>query len=111
MTRNTGRAQCAHTADPCNKVTQGRTGAQHGFRQALERLLPGHEFADARLEPPLGDVAELEAEAAQDAPQAELEVVQPGLQLLARDQQGPDLLRMSGDMRNWTEATGRTGRP
>ena len=20
MTRNTGRAQCAHTADPCNKV-------------------------------------------------------------------------------------------
>src|SRR5215211_4307657 len=25
MTRNTGRAQCAHTADPCNKAAQSHT--------------------------------------------------------------------------------------
>src|SRR3954452_13022806 len=25
MTRNTGRAQCVHTADPCNKVSQRST--------------------------------------------------------------------------------------
>ncbi len=26
MTRNTGRAQCARTADPCNKVPDGASG-------------------------------------------------------------------------------------
>ena len=28
MTRNTGRAQCAHTADPCNKVHPDATSAE-----------------------------------------------------------------------------------
>jgi hypothetical protein len=28
MTRNTGKAQCAHTADPCNKVPPSPTSRQ-----------------------------------------------------------------------------------
>ena len=38
--------------------------------QALEGRLAGHEFVHTCLEPALTDLAELEAEAPQDAPQA-----------------------------------------
>jgi hypothetical protein len=30
MTRNTGRAQCVHIADPCNKVAAGATVRFYG---------------------------------------------------------------------------------
>jgi hypothetical protein len=81
-------------------ATQGGTGAQHGFRQALERPLPGHHLANPRLEASLGNLSELETKAAQDPAQAALKVIPPGLQLLARDQQGSDLLRR--DVLAWT---------
>ena len=45
-------------------------GTQHWLGQALEGRLAGHELVHTRLEPALTDLAELEAEAAQDAPQA-----------------------------------------
>ena len=41
MTRNMGRAQCAHTANPCNKATSER--AEEEARR-LARQNPGHEF-------------------------------------------------------------------
>ncbi len=47
MTRNTGRAQCAHTADPCNKAVldgthEGAFRQRHpGFRPANhDQVLP-----------------------------------------------------------------------
>jgi hypothetical protein len=33
MTRNAGRAQCAHTADPCNKASQKATSSATSPRQ------------------------------------------------------------------------------
>ena len=50
MIRNTGRAQCAHTADPCNKAAGAQKRIEHhvaGLGEALDqrpedvdRLLP-----------------------------------------------------------------------
>ena len=37
MTRNTGRAQCAHTADPCNKAVTDIIG----IRNADTHATPG----------------------------------------------------------------------
>jgi hypothetical protein len=37
MTRNTGRAQCAHTLDPCNKMYQRPDGHHERRGEAVDR--------------------------------------------------------------------------
>jgi hypothetical protein len=54
--------------------------------------MAGGELPDPGREPALADLAHLEAEAAQDAADAELDVPQLGLQQLASDQQRAHLL-------------------
>jgi hypothetical protein len=55
--------------------------------------LAGRQFPDASHEPALAHRADLEAEAAQDAADAELEVQELALQELAPSQERPGLLR------------------
>ena len=57
------------------------------------RLLAKAELANPGGEPTLAHPADLQPKATQDAPDAQLDVQELGLQELAPDQQGPDLLR------------------
>lgn len=50
------------------------------------------EFANSRFKAPAADFPDLETKASQDASDAELHIQQLGLQQLAADKQGPNLL-------------------
>src|SRR3954463_3245474 len=65
---------------------------QHGLRDPLQHRVTRDQRAYPRRELPFADLAHLEPEAAQKTPQTELHVAHLGLQLLARDQQRPNLL-------------------
>jgi hypothetical protein len=72
--------------------SQCLVGLQHGLRDALQHGMTCHQGAHPRRKLPFADLAHLEPEAAQKTPQAELHVAHFGLQLLARDQERPNLL-------------------
>ena len=63
-----------------------------GSIDPLQHRLAGDQLADPRREPALAHLADLQPEAAQNAPDAQLDVQQLALQQLAPDQQRPDLL-------------------
>jgi hypothetical protein len=67
--------------------------AQHRLDHPLEHRLAGDQLPDPRREAALADGADLEAEVAQQAADAELDIKQLALQELAPGEQGPDLLR------------------
>src|SRR3712207_4379726 len=70
------------------------------FSRRSPGLALAGSLADACLEPPRRDLAELEAEAAQDAPRTELEVVQPGLHCLCATSKAR--ISCTGNVSAWT---------
>jgi hypothetical protein len=72
--------------------SQCLAGLQHGLGDPLQHRVTRDQRAHPRRKLPFADLAHLEPEATQKTPQAELYVAHLGLQLLARDQQRPNLL-------------------
>src|SRR5262249_604983 len=66
---------------------------KHRLSNALQRGLTCHQFPNPRFKRLARHLADLQAEAAQDSPNAQFHVQQPSEKLLARNQQRPDLLR------------------
>src|SRR6516164_2044089 len=65
---------------------------KHRLSNALQRGLTCHQFPNPRFKRLAGHLPDLQAEAAQDAPNAQFHIYQPPQKLLARNQQRPDLL-------------------
>src|SRR6516162_4915358 len=66
---------------------------KHRLSNALQRGLTCHQFPNPRFKRLAGHLPDLQAEAAQDAPNAQFHIQQPSEKLLARNQQPSDLLR------------------
>jgi hypothetical protein len=66
---------------------------QHGLGDLLKHCMSSNEVADARFKRVIGHLANLQAETSENAADAELDVPEFVLQLLARHQQGTHLLR------------------
>src|SRR3954462_9760662 len=71
---------------------QRLAGLQHGLGDPLQHRVTRNQGAHPGRKLPFADLAHLEPKAPQKTPQAELHVAHLGLQLLARDQQRPNLL-------------------
>jgi transposase len=66
---------------------------KHRLSNAPQRGLTCHQFPNPRFKRLARHLADLQAEAAQDSPNAQFHVQQPSEKLLARNQQRPHLLR------------------
>src|SRR3974390_896354 len=79
-------------------VQLGELGEQRGpcrkhcCGNLLERLMPGNELADAPLEGAIRHLANLQSKTPENATNTEREVLELGLELLARDKQGTHFL-------------------